>query len=129
MKTLLPLSAAALLLSAGVAMGHHGTTVAAIAIDGSCETFIFPVQKSVVTISENTTTGCATKYGVGVNGSSEAKRFGRAWVFAVHDADHPDTRYLYTFSYPIVGGTWMEYSTTDGESWSLVGSGTYSTTK
>jgi hypothetical protein len=125
MKTLLSLSAAALLLSAGAAMAY-GTT---IVIDGSCEIFAANFYKNVATINENPTYGCATKYGVGVNGSSKAKHFGSAYVFSVHDADLPDTRYLYTFSYPISTGTWAEYSTTDGESWSLVGSGTYHTTK
>jgi hypothetical protein len=118
------MGAAALPTAAGA--GGFGTT---IVIDGGCDVFSVIVERGVATMYETTDFGCANKYGVGVSGSSKAGHFGRAMVVALQDQAAPGTQYLYEFSWPLGEGTWTLYSTTDGASHALVGSGTYHTTK
>jgi hypothetical protein len=108
--------------------GGFGTTVI---IDGGCDVFDVSVDShNVATIQEVSSTRCGTKYGVGVVGTSLAHHLGSAMLFSLHDAANPDKVGILELSYPLeVGGTWAAYSTADGGSYNLVGSGTYHNTK
>jgi hypothetical protein len=99
---------------------------ASIYVDGQCDIFaVHWSPKNLVSLTQ-VASGCSQKFGVGVVGKSFAKHIGRAMLFAVQDPDSPAAALFYQFSSPLAdGGTWEEYASTDGESYSLIASGTY----
>jgi hypothetical protein len=90
-----------------------------------CGTFGIQWKNGLATLTRSFG-GCSDAFGVGVNGFSKAARLGHAMMFSVEDEGDPGTAYFYQFAFPFVdGGAWTAYSTTDGQTFSVVGSGTY----
>jgi hypothetical protein len=114
----------ALFASKGPAEAAHGGLV--VQTDApSCNAFDLHWRDGVATL-ERDETGCSHAFGVGVRGFSKDGHLGRALMFSVEDAGDPNTSYFYQFSFPLKGGgTWSAYSTTDGQTLTVVGSGIY----
>jgi hypothetical protein len=109
-----------------VLSGQAQAKEASIYIDGQCDIFAVHWSPGTLVSLTQLASGCGQKFGVGVNGKSFAKQIRRAMLFAVQDPDNPATALFYQFSSPLAdGGAWEEFASADGESYSLVASGTY----
>ncbi|HEY8698747.1 MAG TPA: hypothetical protein VIM02_14135 [Rhizomicrobium sp.] len=123
MKTILLLTAAAVLASTGGAMADPTT----ISFDGYCDVWtITPSDRPLVAAVENDPDGtCETFRGIGDLG--RIRGFGHAVsIGGVFNSGDPNAVYVTTISEPLVtGGTFSVYYTLDGVTVNLSHTGTY----
>ena len=118
MRKILLLSMAALFATAGAA-----SAATVLSLDGFCNAYKIKKSGGGYAMQD---TGCSSAYGGGV--SANIKGTGKNVIIAMTDPAHSGTQYEITFSYPFTtGGTWSLYTTSDGVSFGLLTSGTYST--
>jgi hypothetical protein len=135
MKKLLTITLLSLL--AATSAQARKQQVHVVQIDGTCDTITLTNDKALVLYASTHVIGCDAKHvpssnpipGVGIvvkrnPGSSTARDL------AVTDAE-PDelgapVAYIIKLEYPLVtGGTWTTYTTSDGKTITLMGTGTY----
>jgi hypothetical protein len=120
MKTVLLLSAAAMVLSASAAVARPVTK--AIRLDGYCNVYSITIDKGIAWVQD--TPSCSGNYGGGVVGS--AKNFGKSIDLALQSMSSPGVQLYLVASYPFVtGGTFKLYQTVDGNNFIDEVDGTY----
>jgi hypothetical protein len=124
MKTILALSAAVLLLSAGGALAAPKVTT--ISLDGFCD--VLQIQKNKVLktamVLHETSTDCEGLYGNGF--VSKISTFGHVALIGLRGGSIPDEEYVIELAYPFVtGGSFIIYGTSDGVNLTAFSGSTY----
>jgi hypothetical protein len=117
MRKILTLGILVVLASASAA-----SAATVLSLDGFCNAYKVKKSGGGYAVRD---VGCTSAYGGGLR--ANIKGTGQNLIIALTDPAAGGTQFQFTFSYPYKsGGTWNLYSTTDGVTFNLLVSGTYS---